>query len=80
MKRVKAIKARKNLYQLVDEVNSSNEPVYITGKWSNAVLVSEADWKSIQETLNLISIPGMKDSIVEGLETPLSECSDDVGW
>jgi prevent-host-death family protein len=80
MKTINATNARQNLYKLVDEVNSSNEPVYITGKRSNAVLVSEADWKSIQETLYLISIPGMKDSIVEGLGTPLSECSDDVEW
>jgi prevent-host-death family protein len=80
MKTVNATKARQNLYQLVDEVNSSNEPVYIKGKRANAVLVSEADWKSIQETLYLISIPGMNDLIVEGFGTPLSECSDDVGW
>jgi len=80
MKTINATNARQNLYKLVDEVNNSNEPVYITGKRANAVLVSEADWKSIQETLYLVSIPGMKDSIVEGLETPLSECSDDVEW
>ena len=76
----KVTEARANLYRLVDEVADSHEPVLITGKRSNAVLVSEDDWRSIQETLYLLSIPGMRESIHEGLSTPLDECSEDAGW
>ena len=72
--------ARKNLYRLVDEVTESHVPILITGKRSNAVLISEEDWSSIQETLYLISIPGMKDSIQEGLSTPVEECSEELDW
>jgi prevent-host-death family protein len=80
MKIIKAASARDNLYKLIDETNSSHEPVFITGKRSNAVLISEDDWRSIQETLYLSSIPGMKDSIIEGLKTPVSDCSQDIEW
>lgn len=76
----KVTDARANLYRLIDEVASSHEPVTITGKRANAVLVSEEDWRSIQETLYLLSIPGMRESICEGLETPVDECSEDPGW
>jgi len=76
----KVTDARANLYRLIDEVASSHEPVTITGKRSNAILVSEDDWRSIQETLYLLSIPGMRESIREGLETPVNECSEDAGW
>ncbi len=77
---IKVTDARANLYRLIDEVASSHEPVTITGKRANAVLVSEEDWRSIQETLYLLSIPGMRESIREGLETPVDECSEDPGW
>ena len=70
--------ARKNLYQLLDQVAASHEPVLITGKRSNAVLISEADWRAIEETMYLLSIPGMRESIVEGLNTPLEETFDEV--
>lgn len=80
MKTVNATKARENLYKLIDETNASHEPVYITGKRSNAVLVSEDDWRSIEETLFLSSMPGVKASIKKGLRTPLSECSEDIKW
>ncbi len=72
--------ARKNLYQLLDQVAASHEPVLITGKRSNAVLISEADWRAIEETMYLLSIPGMRESIVEGLDTPLEETFDEVEW
>jgi|GEM_PF-72295 len=72
--------ARARLYQLLDETASSHEPIHITGKRSNAVLVSEDDWRSIQETLFLLSIPGMRESIREGLATPLSKTSSSPGW
>ncbi len=72
--------ARACLNGLVDETAESHEPILITGKRSNAVLVSEDDWRSIQETLYLLSIPGMRESIREGVAEPLGECSDDLAW
>ena len=80
MKTMSATNARKNLYRLVDEVAESSEAVYITGKRSNAVLVSEADWRAMQETLYLLSIAGMRESIREGLETPVEECDEELDW
>jgi prevent-host-death family protein len=75
-----ATKARSRLYQLLDEAADSHEPIQITGKRSNAILVSEADWRSIQETLYLVSIPGMRDSIRKGMAEPLSKASPRPGW
>ncbi len=75
-----ASKARSELYQLLDKVASSHEPVQITGKRNNAVLISDEDWRSIQETLYLLSIPGMRESIREGLKTPLKKCSKKLSW
>lgn len=72
--------ARSKLYQLLDEAADSHEPIQITGKRSNAVLVSEEDWRSIQETLYLVSMPGMRDSIRAGLAEPLSKASKKPGW
>ncbi|MCK4599998.1 type II toxin-antitoxin system Phd/YefM family antitoxin [Candidatus Bipolaricaulota bacterium] len=80
MSSVNATEARSRLYKLLDEVAQSHEPILITGKRSNAVLVSEEDWRSIQETLHLLSIPGMRESIREGLSTPVKECSDRLDW
>ncbi len=80
MKTVTATKARANLYKLLDEAASSHEPIQITGKRTNAVLLSEDDWRAIQETLYLLSIPGMRESIREGLETPLDACSEELEW
>ena len=57
MTSVTATEARKRLYALIDEVGHSHEAVQITGKRGNAVLLSEGDWRSIQETLHLVSIP-----------------------
>ena len=76
----KATDARARLYRLIDEIAISHESVLITGKRANAVLVAEDDWRSIQETLHLLSIPGMRESIIEGLNTPVSECSEKVDW
>jgi len=72
--------ARAQLYQLVDDTASSHEPIHITGKRSNAVLLAEADWRSIQETLYLLSIPGMRDSIRKGMKEPLSKSSKTLAW
>ena len=72
--------ARANLYRLIDQTKESHEPVIISGKRNNAVLISEDDWKSIQETLFLTSIPGMRESIIEGMKEPLSESSRELDW
>ncbi|HPJ94476.1 MAG TPA: type II toxin-antitoxin system Phd/YefM family antitoxin [Deltaproteobacteria bacterium] len=74
------MEAIKRLYSLVDEVNESHEPIQIVGKRNSAVLISEEDWRAVQETLYLTSIPGMRESIREGLETPVDECEEDIDW
>lgn len=75
-----ASEARANLYRLLDEAASSHEPILITGKRSNGILVSEDDWRAIEETLHLVSIPGMRESILEGGATPVEECADELEW
>lgn len=72
--------ARANLYRLIDEVNTSHQPLLISGKRNKAVLISEADWQAIQETLFLLSVPGMRESILEGMQTPVDECSEKLDW
>jgi prevent-host-death family protein len=72
--------ARKQLYGLVDRVQESHEPVWITGKRGAAVLISEGDWRAVQETLHLVSIPGMRESLLEGMATPAEELEDEPGW
>ena len=71
---LRASKARARLYRLLDATAASHEPVQITGQRHNAVLVSEGDWRAIQETLHLVSIPGMRDSIRRGLQTSVKRC------
>jgi len=80
MSSINVTNARKDLYNLVERVNSTHEPVEITGKESNAILVGEEDWRSIQETLYLSSIPGMRESIVEGMKTSVDDLSDELDW
>lgn len=80
MTRITATEARKQLYALLDAVADSHEPVQIAGKRHSAVLVAEEDWRAIQETLYLISIPGMRDSIVKGLNTPVENCEQELDW
>jgi prevent-host-death family protein len=80
MTTITATEARKSLYKLIDEVSESHEPVQITGKRGNAVLIAEDDWRAVQETLYLHSVPGMKESIVEGMNTPVDECDEDLDW
>lgn len=72
--------ARKNLYKLVNQVNETHEPVHIYGKKGNAVIVSEEDWKNIQETLYLTAIPGMRESIIKGMEEDPEECDEELDW
>jgi prevent-host-death family protein len=80
MSTITATEARTSLYQLLDRVADSHEPVLITGKRNNAVLLSEEEWRAINETLYLLSVPGMRESILEGLNTTLEECEDEVAW
>jgi antitoxin YefM len=75
-----ASEARKNLYKLVDRVKETHEPIYITGKRNSAYLISEEDWRAVQETLYLSSIPGMRESLIEGLNTPVEETDEEPGW
>ena len=75
-----ATEARSKLYSLIDEAAASHQPIVITGKRANAVLVSEEDWNAISETLYLLSIPGMRKSIKESMEQDLSECSKELDW
>lgn len=72
--------ARSNLYRLIDETAESHQPIIIMGKRNKAVLVSEEDWSAIQETLYLLSVPGMRKSIREGMDTPVDECDKELKW
>jgi antitoxin YefM len=75
-----ATEARKKLYTLVDDVAESHDPIQIVGKRNSAVLVSEEDWRAVQETLYLSSIPEMRESISKGLKTPVEECEEELDW
>ncbi len=80
MPTLSATEARTKLYRLIDQTSLSHEPIVITGKRGNAVLISEDDWRSIQETIYLLNIPGMRESIREGLATPLEDCTEEIEW
>lgn len=80
MTSITATEARKRLYALLDDVADSHEPIQIAGKRHSAVLVSEADWRAIQETLYLNSIPRMRASIRKGLKTPVEKCHEALDW
>ena len=75
-----ATEARSKLYSLIDETAKTHQPIVITGKRNNAILLSEEDWNAISETLYLTSIPGVAESIKEGMETPDSECAEELDW
>ena len=78
MTTVRAAQAKSKLRQLIDQTARSHEPIVITDVRSNAVLISEEDWRAIQETVYLLSIPGMRTSIRKGLKTPVSQCTKDL--
>lgn len=80
MSSINITNARKDLYRIVEAVNKTHQPIHITGKTGSAVLVGEEDWRSIEETLYLMSIPGMRDSIVEGMKTPIDELDSKPDW
>jgi antitoxin YefM len=75
-----ASEARARLYGLLDEAAESHEPIQISGKRNNAVLISEEDWRAIQETLYLLSLPGMRESIRKGMQLPVRKCAQRPGW
>jgi prevent-host-death family protein len=75
-----ATEARKHLYSLVRDVAESHTPIQIVGKRHSAVLISEDDWRAIQETLYLTSIPGMRESIQDGIKNPVEECDEELEW
>lgn len=75
-----ATEARSKLYSLIDEAAETHQPIIITGKRGNAVLVSEEDWNAIAETIHLLSVPGMRESIKEGMIQDLSQCSKGLDW
>lgn len=75
-----ASEARANLYRLIDQTAQSHQPIHIAGKRTNAVLLSADDWQSIQETLYLLSVPGMRESIKEGMAEPLDESAKELDW
>lgn len=72
--------ARANLYQLIDDTTVSHEPVVITGKRGNAVLLAEDDWNAINETLHLLSVPGMRESILEGMQESIDSAATELNW
>lgn len=80
MTTITVTEARKTLFHLLDEAATSHEPIHITGKRGGAVLVSEEDWAAVQESLYLLSIPGMRESIRKGMETPAAKCSSELKW
>lgn len=80
MTTITVTEARKKLYNLVDQTAQSHEPIHIASKRGGAVLVSEDDWSSIQESLYLISIPRMRDSIIKGMKTPVNKLSKELKW
>ena len=72
--------ARANLYKLIDDTTVSHEPVVITGKRCNAVLLAEDDWNAISETLHLLSVPGMRESILEGMQESIDSAATELNW
>jgi prevent-host-death family protein len=80
MTTLNATEARSKLYNLIDEASETHKPIVITGKRGNAVLLAEEDWNSINETLFLLSVPGMRESIKEGMDASLEECSKELDW
>jgi len=80
MSTLSVTEARSNLYNLIDETAQTHEPILITGKRGNAILLAEEDWRAVNESLYLLSIPGMGESIREGMSTELKECEKDLDW
>jgi PHD/YefM family antitoxin component YafN of YafNO toxin-antitoxin module len=69
-----------NLYKLIEQVMVTREPVMILGRESNAVLISEGDWVAINETFDLLSVPGMRESIAGGMRESIGDCARELSW
>jgi len=80
MQTLTASEARANLYRLMDQAAESHEPIIISGKRNDAILVAAEDWHAIQETLYLLSVPGMRESIKEGMAEPIDACAKELDW
>ncbi len=80
METLNATTARREIFHLLDQVNTHHHPIQIQGKLNAAVLIGQEDWNAIQETLHLLSIPGMRESILEGIRLPITQCSDQIEW
>ncbi|WP_353131658.1 type II toxin-antitoxin system Phd/YefM family antitoxin [Limnohabitans sp.] len=80
MQSLTASEARANLYKLMDQTAESHQPIAIAGKRNDAVLLSAQDWNAIQETLHLLAVPGMRESIKEGMAEPIDQCAKDLNW
>lgn len=80
MTAISATSARANLYRLIDQVNADSEPLTITGQRGNAVLIGEEDWRAIQETIALESVPGLVDSIQEARREGVDAGSEELDW
>lgn len=80
MSTLTASEARSNLYRLMDQAAETHQPIVISGKRTNAVLVSAEDWEAIQETLHLLSVPGMRESIKQGMDEPVENCTQELHW
>ncbi len=75
-----ASEARANLYRLIDQAAQSHQPIHISGKRTSAVLLAAEDWQAIQETLFLLSVPGMRDSIKAGMAESIDTCAAELDW
>jgi len=80
MKTINATYFRNNAYNLIDEVDETHEPIHVKGKRAEAVLLSNDDYNAIQETLYILSVPGMRESIIDGMNTPIEECSEEISF
>ncbi|NJN55180.1 MAG: type II toxin-antitoxin system Phd/YefM family antitoxin [Anaerolineae bacterium] len=78
MRALTVAEAKTKLFQLIEEVADSHDPILITGKQANRILLSEEDWQAIEETLYLLNVPEMRESIVAGLNTSLAKCDDEI--
>jgi antitoxin YefM len=80
MTTISASEARANLYRLIDQAAESHQPIHISGKRTSAILLSAEDWQAIQETLHLLAIPGMRESIKKGMNEALADSATELNW
>jgi antitoxin YefM len=80
MQTLTASEARANLHRLIDEAAASHEPIVISGEHGSVVLISTEDWSAIQETLYLLSVPGMRESIKEGMAESPADSAKELDW